>query len=121
MIPAAKRTPFDQQQAAMGRHKRWISGDARQYSGNLKAAPYAGKQKQWADKRIWWFVVLTRGQVFPKIMTTDWAQTGHGMAEFIEDLQMLLKGWLAKNKKLPKVIVTDMGSWAVPSILWNDC
>ena len=109
VIPAAKRTVFDQQQAAMGRHKRWISSDARQYSRNLKAAPYAGKQKQWADKRVWWFVVLTRGQVFLKMMPTDWEQTGHGMAEFIEDLQVLLKGGLTENKKLPKVIVTDRG------------
>ena len=75
----------------------------------MKAAPYAGKQKQWADKRVWWFVVLTRGQVFLKMMTTDWEQTGHGMAEFIEDLPMLLKSGLADNKKLPKVIVTDRG------------
>ena len=42
-------------------------------------------------------------------MPTDWEQTGHGMAEFIEDLPMLLKGGLAKSKKLPQVIVTDRG------------
>ena len=109
VIPAAKRTVFDQQQAAMGRHKRWISSDARRYSRNLKAAPYAGKQKQWADKRVWWFVVLTRGQVFLKVLPTDWEQTGHGMAEFVQELPNMLKGGLAENKKLPKVIVTDRG------------
>ena len=42
-------------------------------------------------------------------MPTDWEQTGHGMAEFIEDLQVLLKGGLTENKTLPKVIVTDRG------------
>ena len=109
VIPAAKRTVFDQQQAAMGRHKKWISSDARQYSRNLKAAPYAGKQKQWADKKIWWFVMLTRGQVFLKMMPSDWEQTGHGMAEFVQELPCVLKGGLADNKKLPKTIVTDRG------------
>ena len=109
VVPAAKRTVFDQQQKAMGRHKRWISKDARQYSRNLKAAAYAGKQKQWADKRIWWFVVLTRGQVFLKMMPNDWEQTGYGMAEFVDELQALLKGGLAGNKKLPTIMVTDRG------------
>ena len=109
VIPAAKRTVFDQQQKAMGRHKRWISKDARHYSRNLKAAAYAGKQKQWADKRMWWFVVLTRGHVFLKPMPSDWEQTGHGMAEFVEELPTLLKGGLDESKKLPKVIVTDRG------------
>ena len=109
VIPAAKRTVFDQQQKAMGRHKRWISNDARQYSRNLKAAAYAGKQNQWADKRVWWSVVLTRGQVFLKMMPSDWEQTGHGMAEFVEELPALLKGGLAENKKLPKIIITDRG------------
>jgi hypothetical protein len=109
VIPAAKRTVFDQQQKAMGRHKRWISSDARQYSRNLKAAAYAGKQKQWADKRMWWFVVLTRGRVFLKMMPTDWEQTGYGMAEFVDELPALLKGGLPESKTLPKVIVTDRG------------
>ena len=109
VIPAAKRTVFDQQQKAMGRHKRWISSDARQYSRNLKAAAYAGKQKQWADKRMWWFVILTRGRVFLKMMPTDWEQTGYGMAEFVDELPALLEGGLTQNKTLPKVIVTDRG------------
>ena len=109
VIPAAKRTVFDQQQAAMGRSRRWISSDARQYSRNLRAAPYAGKQKQWADKRAWWFVILARGRVILKLMPIDWEQKGPGMAELIQDLPDLLKQKLPASKHLPKVVVTDRG------------
>ena len=109
VIPAAKRTVFDQQQAAMGRSRRWISSDARQYSRNLRAAPYAGKQKQWADKRAWWFVILARGRIILKMMPIDWEQKGPGMAELIQDLPDLLKQKLSACKHLPKVVVTDRG------------
>ena len=44
VIPAAKRTAFDQQQKAMGKHKKLISSDARQCSKYLKAVAYAGKK-----------------------------------------------------------------------------
>ena len=64
---------------------------------------------KWADKRIWWSVVLTRGHVFFKTMPTDWKQTGYGMAEFVDELPALLKGGLTENKALPKVIVTGRG------------
>ena len=61
--------------------KRWISKDAKMYSRNLQAVPYAGKQKQWGDKIIWWFMILTRGKVSLQMMPLDWEQTGPGMAE----------------------------------------
>ena len=61
--------------------KRWISKDAKMYSKNLRAVPYAGKQKQWGDKKVWWFMILTRGKVSLHMMPLDWEQTGSGMAE----------------------------------------
>ena len=59
------------------------------YSKNLRAVPYAGKQKQWSDKKVWWFIILTRGKVALKMMPLDWEQTGPGMAEVCAPLLIL--------------------------------
>ena len=109
VIPAAKRTVFDQQQATKGKGKRWISSDAKKYSRNLRAAPYAGKQKQWADKRAWWFVVVARDKAMLKMMPLDWQQTGAGIAEFVTSLPAMLKAKFRKERFLPKTIVSDRG------------
>ena len=61
--------------------KRWISKDAKMYSRNLRAVPYAGKQKQWGDKKVWWFMILARGKVSLQMMPLDWEQPRPGMAE----------------------------------------
>ena len=61
--------------------ERWISKDAKMYSRNLRAVPYAGKQKQWGDKKVWWFMILARGKVSLQMMPLGWEQTGAGMAE----------------------------------------
>ena len=63
VVSPSAQTAFDEHQATYGKGKRWMSSDSRMSSRNLKASPYAGKQKRFGDKRVWWFVILTRGRV----------------------------------------------------------
>ena len=79
------------------------------YSRHLRATPYAGTQKQWADKRAWWFIVLTRGCVRLPIMPIDWTQTGHGVAEFIDDLPGMLRDMFGDAMSPPRCIASDRG------------
>lgn len=109
VIPAAKRTIFDQDQATKGKHKRWMSQNSRRYSRNLRASSYAGKQKQWADKRAWWILILTRGRVILELMPIDWEQTGPGVADVIDDLPRWLQNRFGTSRRLPKILFTDRG------------
>ena len=77
-------------------------------SMNLVATPYAAKQKQWADKRVWWFVALSRGKVVLHAMPMDFVQNGHGMAEYVNKLPSLLRKRLGAQP-LPKIVMTDRG------------
>ena len=108
VIPAAKRTVFDYNQGIKGKRRRWMSNGSKMQSRNLMATPYACKQRQWADKRAWWFVVLFRGKVVLELMPIDWVQTGHGMAEFVHRLPGILRKRLVAQS-MPKVVVTDRG------------
>ncbi len=108
VIPAARRTVFDHAQAAKGKRKRWMSSGSRMKSRNLMATPYAGKQKQWADKRAWWFLILARGKVILHLMPLDWVQNGAGMAELVCRLPGLLRKRLGRGP-LPRTVVTDRG------------
>ena len=109
VVPAAKRTIFDQTQLARGNRRRCMSRDTRRYSRNLRAAPYAGKQKQWADKRAWWFIILTRGCVRLRLMPIDWTQWGHGIAEMIDDLPGILQDMFGESASLPRCVMSDRG------------
>lgn len=72
------KAEFDEQMAAYGKGKRWMSRDTRTRARNSRASPYAGKQARFGDKRVWWFVVLTRGQVNFVMMADHWQQNGEG-------------------------------------------
>ena len=78
-------------------------------SRNLKASPYGGKQKRFGDKRVWRFVILTRGRVRLKAMPTAWKQVGSGMAEFIHGLEPTTRKMVRGQGRLPRVIFTDRG------------
>ena len=60
------------------------------------------------DKRVWWFLVFTRGKVRFPIMDDDWKQNGEGMATMVEQLPGLLTNMLGGAPK-PRVIFTDRG------------
>ena len=108
VIPGTAKAIFDVTHADNGKGARWISKSARTYSRNLKASPYAGKQTHWGDKRVWWFIIFTRGQVRLPIMRDDWKQNGEGMATLVEMLPKLLEGMLGDSSK-PRVIFSDRG------------
>eukprot|EP00973_Karenia_brevis_P087057 12073116-Karenia_brevis.AAC.1 len=49
IIPGTRRTAFQQGVSKKGKSKRWLSKLSKKYTRNLRAAPYADKQKQWGD------------------------------------------------------------------------
>ena len=109
IIPGSTRTAFHQKQSKKGKAKRWISKASKQYSKNLRAAPYANKQKQWGDGKAWWFLVVARGKVRLVPMGRDWEQTGHGMAAFVNKLPQVLRGMCGARAALPRILFTDRG------------
>ena len=109
IIPGTARTAFQHGQARKGKSKAWISSGSKQYSRNLKAAPYATKQQQWGDKKAWWFIVLTRGKVNLVVMNQGWEQTGQGMTTFAAKLPAVLEKMLGVQVKKPRVVFSDRG------------
>lgn len=109
ILTTSKRQSFDQDQAQYGKVKRWVSQDKRTYSRNLRSSPYGGKQQQFGDRKVWWFVVLARGKVHIEVMGNAWCQTGAGMAQFVEKLPGALKTMLDDPAALPRVIFSDRG------------
>ena len=109
IVPGEPRATFDQNQASYGKSKRWMSKDSRVYSRNLRASPYGGKQNSWGSKRVWWFVIVTRGVVHFEIMPDTWQQTGEGMAELVARLPKILDRMLGPNVAKPRVIISDRG------------
>ena len=86
-----------------------MSEDMRGYSRNLRSSPYADKQKQFGDRKVWWFVVLTRGRVHFEVMGHEWRQTAAGMATFVDKLEGIVEGMIEDGDALPRVVVSDRG------------
>ena len=61
------------------------------------------------DKRVWWFVVLSRGVVRLHAMDDDWEQTGAGMATFVSGLDALLEDMHGSASPKPRWCFTDRG------------
>ena len=85
-----------------------MSIGTRMKSRNLRATPYAGKQRPWTDKRAWWCVIKGRGKVILELMPLDWVQSGPGMAELVQRLPQLLRKRLGSGS-LPRTVATDRG------------
>ena len=104
------RAVFDENQAAKGKHKkRWISPDKRYSSRNMRATPFAGKQKRRDDRKVWWFTVLARGVTHFEVMGSDWSQDGAGQAKFVESLEAILRKMVGAGVHIPRVACTDRG------------
>lgn len=103
------RTAFDEHQASFGKGKRWMSPDTSSQSRNLRASPYATKQCQAGDRKVWWFIVMVRGHVHHEVMGRDWVQGGAGMAEFVSRLDAICHRYVGKGDKLPRVVFSDRG------------
>ncbi len=76
-----------------------MSPDSQRSSRNLRASPYATKQCRNGDRRVWWFIILTRGKVGVMIMGDGWPQTGEGMADFVSKLGPFLKKMLGADAR----------------------
>ena len=109
IVAGGPRSAFNHKQARGGKSKRWISKGARKYSRNLRPAPFADKQKQWGDGKVWWFVVLTRGVVCLHVMDDSFEQTGEGMAAFVDKLPAILDRMLGAETLKPRVVMSDRG------------
>ena len=96
ILTTCERRAFDISKAANGKRKRWMSEDQREYNRNMRASSQGDKQCQNGDRKVWWFVVLTRGRVHIEVMGHQWRQTGDGMAAFVDRLPQVL------NRILPK-------------------
>ena len=86
-----------------------MSQDSRAYSRNLRSSPYASKQARWGDKRVWWFIVLFRGDLHVEFMPDGWEQTAEGMAMFVSRLESILRSRLGPSANLPRVVTSDRG------------
>ena len=109
IIPGSQKTAFDHQQARFGKRKRWMSEGSKGKSRNLKPSPYAGKQSQWGDKRVWWFIVMAKGRVHMEIMPDGWRQNGEGQAYMISLLPGIIHTLCGGTCKPPAVLFTDRG------------
>lgn len=109
ILTTSRRQVFDQAQASYGKAKRWMSCDQRVYSRNTRSSPYGGKQQQFGDRKVWWFIVLTRGKVHIEVMGNEWRQTGAGMAEFVERLPTVLTRMVGGSEAWPRVVFSDRG------------
>jgi hypothetical protein len=109
ILSESPRQAFDQDMAKYGKSKRWMSKDMRTYSRNQRASPYGGKQQQHGDRKVWWFIVLTRAKVHIEVMAPGWRQTGEGMAAFVDRLPRLLPRMVGDGAALPRVVVSDRG------------
>ena len=109
ILTESPRQAFNQDMAKYGKGKRWGSEDMRTYARNQRASPYGGKQQQFGDRKVWWFIVLTRGKIHIEVMATGWRQTGLGMAAFVDRLPRLLPRMVGAGAALPRVIVSDRG------------
>jgi hypothetical protein len=103
------RTTFDEKQASYGKGKRWMSADAQRDSRNCKASPYATKQCQFGDRKIWWMIVMVRGHVHFEILGDRWVQCGAGMADFVGRLEGICKQYLDSDEALPRIVFSDRG------------
>ena len=109
ILSVTRRQVFDIEQASYGKRKRWMSEDRKRYSRNGRSSPYGGKQKQFGDLKLWWFVVLCRGRVHIEVVGPDWQQTAAGMAEFVDRLPTVLRKMVGVGEALPRVIASDRG------------
>ena len=109
ILSVAPRAAFDESQAAYGKGKRWMSADTRVRSRNTRASPYATKQQQFGDRRVWWFIIMTRGKVHFEIMPPEWTQTGEGMATMVDGLEGVLHKMLGRDAALPRILASDRG------------
>ena len=109
VVPGRPRSAFDATQASYGKDRRWMSDDKKAWSRNQRGAPYGGKQAQWGDKRIWWFVIVSRGVVRLCAVEEDWAQTAQGMATMVDKLEGILRKMLGPSAHVPRVVFTDRG------------
>ena len=71
ILSVTRRQVFDMEQASYGKRTRWMSKDKKRYSRNGRSSPYGGKQKQFGDVKLWWFVVLCRGRVHIEVVGPD--------------------------------------------------
>ena len=109
VLTSAQRQAFDQDQARYGKGPRWMSKDSREYSRNMRSSPYGGHQQQFGDRKVWWFVVLSRGRVHIEVMGHAWRQTGAGMSAFVERLPDIIAGIVEDGDAWPRVVVSDRG------------
>ena len=121
IIPGRPKSQFDQQMASYGKGRRWLSADSRETPRNMRASPYAGKQVQRGDVKVWWFVVLAQGKVHVEVVGDKWKQNGPGQALMVSRLPQILASMLGDTAVKPDVVFTDRGPGFYHSSSGNIC
>lgn len=109
ILSCSPRQAHDLDMAKKGKKKRWLSKDKKMYARNQRSSGQGGKQCQKGDRKVWWFIVLTRGMVRIEVMGSKWQQTGAGVASFVERLPGILGDMVPAGDALPRVVVSDRG------------
>jgi len=118
IIPGRPKTEFDQKMAGYGKSSRWMSGDARDDSRNLRSGPYTNKTLQWGDKRVWWYIFLTQGKVHVEVLPEGWSQWD-GQAVVVAMLPGIFKKMLGRGCDIPRSRFYRQGPWILPPFFWN--
>ena len=109
ILSTNRRQIFDIERANHGKRPRWMSKDKKLYARNMRASPYGGKQKQFGDRKVWWFVVLSRGRVHIEVMGDGWEQNSQGMSQFVDRVPSVLRIMCGAGETMPHVIASDRG------------
>ena len=109
ILSTNRRQVFALDKAKSAKTKRWMSKDKRTYSRNLRGSQHGGKQQQFGDRKVWWFVMVTRGRIHIEVMGGAWRQIGKGMAEFVDRLPAALVKMVGAEEALPRIVFSDRG------------
>ena len=109
IIPGRPKTLWDQQQYNYGKSARWMSDDSAHLSQNMRPSPYTNKTCQWGDVKVWWYMIVTAGEVHIHVMGKEWHQDPQGQAKVVAALPGILRKMLGTGEPQPKVLFTDRG------------
>ena len=56
---------------------------------NLRIPPYTNPTTQWADAKVWWFMVLAQARVHIHVVGKDWHQGPTGQAQMVGERELL--------------------------------
>ena len=112
IIPGNQRKANEQDLLGRSKKKRLISSDARSESQNMGGTLMAAKQCSYGDTRVYFYVVMTRGQINVHTFTDVGnfpGETQDGAAKCVNQLPQMLTSMLGPTTRKPRMLFTDRG------------